>query len=295
MAPATVPSPSISVIIPHYADLENLDRCLQSLATQTKRPSCEIIVGDNNSPVGASAVAETIASRASLVTETERGAGPARNAAVSVASGEILAFIDADCIADPNWLENGIAALKKWDIVGGKVNVTGPCGQELSGAEAFEKVFAFDNENYVTTKGFTITGNLFCARRTFDQVGLFANGVSEDMEWCHRARDMGLKIGYCEDAIIGHAARKDWNELKKKWKRLNREGYELLRQKRFGTLLWLVRTAALPLSIFAHLPRAVTSAALSARRDRLAAAYMLVKLRLWRFGDGLQLLFRKDV
>ena len=269
MAPATVPSPSISVIIPHYADLENLDRCLQSLATQTKRPSCEIIVGDNNSPVGASAVAETIASRASLVTETERGAGPARNAAVSVASGEILAFIDADCIADPNWLENGIAALKKWDIVGGKVNVT--------------------------TKGFTITGNLFCARRTFDQVGLFANGVSEDMEWCHRARDMGLKIGYCEDAIIGHAARKDWNELKKKWKRLNREGYELLRQRRFGRLLWLVRTAALPLSIFAHLPRALTSAALSARRDRLAAAYMLVKLRLWRFGDGLQLLFRKDV
>ena len=46
-------APLVSVIIPHYNDLANLDRCLRSLAAQTLPESrFEVIVADNNSRCG---------------------------------------------------------------------------------------------------------------------------------------------------------------------------------------------------------------------------------------------------
>ena len=71
-------------------------------------------------------------------------------------------------------------------------------GQPKSGAEAFECVFAFDNRAYVLDKGFTVTANLFCSRALFEDVGPFLTGVSEDLEWCMRARSKGYRIGYAE-------------------------------------------------------------------------------------------------
>src|SRR6202042_3484428 len=80
-------NPSISVIIPHYSDLDALDVCLSKLSEQTLSPSdFEIIVADNNSPEGEAVVASRIAGRAKMVTVTERGAGPARNGAAALAS-----------------------------------------------------------------------------------------------------------------------------------------------------------------------------------------------------------------
>ncbi len=45
-------------------------------------------------------------------------------------------------------------------------------------AEAFELVFAFDNESYVRKKGFTVSANLFCTRAVFDRVGGFGRRFS---------------------------------------------------------------------------------------------------------------------
>ena len=88
---------TISVIIPHFNDLGGLAKCLEALSIQTyPRDRFEIIVADNNSPQGQDAVAAVIAGRARMVVVAQKGAGPARNGAVEVASGRLLAFIDSD-------------------------------------------------------------------------------------------------------------------------------------------------------------------------------------------------------
>ncbi len=71
--------PKISVVIPHYRDVENLKVCLRALEAQSApRDSFEVIVADNGSPDAEAVKAAT--GQARLVIAQERGAGPARNA-----------------------------------------------------------------------------------------------------------------------------------------------------------------------------------------------------------------------
>lgn len=288
-------TPRVSVIIPHYRDLGGLDLCLKALAQQTYlSDDFEIIVADNNSPEGEAAVAEVIAGRARLTVVREKGAGPARNGGVALARGEILAFTDSDCVPEAEWLAEGLAALPAYDFIGGRVTVLVDDPAQMSGAEAFERVFAFDFKTYITKKGFTGAGNLFCPRAVFDEVGGFRVGVSEDVEWSQRARGKGLRLGYAPRAIVGHPARRNWDELWGKWRRVNAETYGLYRERPAGNLKWLARSLALPLSAVLHTPRVFASDQLSTAGQRLGAVATLFKLRFWRLGDALRLLRQRE-
>lgn len=287
--------PHVSVIVPHYNDLASLDRCLSALQAQTYAPDrFDVIVADNMSPVGADAVKQTIAGRARIVSVAERGAGPARNGGVAVARGQILAFTDSDCIPAPEWLAEGVAALKRSDFVGGGMRVLVGDEDHVTGAEAFELVFAFDNQAYVERKGFTVTANLFCPAALFAQVGGFRVGVSEDLEWSHRARDAGFKIGYAPAALVAHPARRDWKELSAKWRRLNAETFGIVAARPQGRGRWLARSLLLPLSAVAHTPRVLTSPRLRSPRQKLRAMAMLYRLRFWRAFDAVGLLARAE-
>ena len=73
--------PYLSVIVPHYQDLAGLKLCLASIDAQTYPPErFEVVLADNNSPVGPVAVEQVVAGRATVVVVTEKGAGPARTA-----------------------------------------------------------------------------------------------------------------------------------------------------------------------------------------------------------------------
>jgi GT2 family glycosyltransferase len=289
--------PTVSVIVPHYNDLHGLDRCLTALMSQS-HPADDfvIIVGDNASPQGLDAVADVIAGRAELILAPEKGAGPARNAAVAASATPLLAFIDSDCVAEPQWLASGLAGLRDYDFCGGPVNVLIDGDEPWSPEEAFEMVFAFNNEAYVRDKGFTGSGNLFTRRDVFDAVGGFGVGMSEDLDWSHRARGRGYRLGFVRDAAIGHPARRDWDELRRKWLRIQSETYALNAPTLANRLRWLARCWAMPLSIFAHLPRIWRSPKLRSGAQRWAATRGLIRLRLWRWWDGHRLLFglRRD-
>lgn len=286
-------TPSVSVIVPHYNDLANLDRCLGSLVAQTyPGHRLEIVVADNNSPQGLEAVERVVAGRARIVLVTERGAGPARNGAVAASNGEVLAFIDSDCRAEPSWIAEGVKALSDFDFVGGRVTVLIDDWTTLTAVEAFERVFAFNFKNYIEKKGFTGSGNLFCYRSLFEVVGGFRVGVSEDVEWSRRAAAAGRKLGYAPKAVIGHPARRDWAELLQKWRRLNREMFLLEIERPAGRLRWLLRSLALPVSAVAHIPKVLTSDQLLTLRQRMMAISVLFALRFWRCPDALGLLLR---
>ncbi|RYD48305.1 MAG: glycosyltransferase [Verrucomicrobiaceae bacterium] len=281
------------MIVPHYHDPDALGRCLVALRLQDY-PSdrLEIIVGDNASPEGEAAIAELLGAGVKLVVVTARGAGPARNGAAIHAVGEVLAFTDCDCVPEPGWLREGVAALAQSDIVGGRVRVLVESQARMTATEAFEVEFAFDNEGYVKRKGFTVTANLFCSRALFERVGGFATGVSEDLEWSHRATAAGYSLAYAPGAVVGHPARRNWDELHRKWLRLNREAHQLYAYRRGGAARWFLRSCLLPTSIVIHAPRVLLSSKLETWRDRVGALGILIRLRLWRTVDALQLALR---
>ena len=281
----------VSVIIPHYNDLASLDLCLSALARQSfPARETEIVVADNGSPQGEAAVAGIVAGRARLIIVREKGAGPARNGGVAASRGEILAFTDADCQPDPHWLENGVAALSRYDFLGGGIDVLTGDARRMSPTEAFERVFAFDAESYVAKKGFVATCNLFCTRPLFDAVGGFGVGVSEDVDWSRRATERNFRMGYVPAAVVAHPARRSWRELKSKWLRINSETYALVLRERHGQWKWLLRALALPLSAVAHSGKVFRSPRIGGLRQRSGALAVLYRLRLWRMFDAFRLM-----
>ncbi len=284
-----------SVVVPHYEDLVRLDLCLSALSVQTlPRDRYEIIVADNMSPSGLDRVTAVVAGRARIVSAAEKGAGPARNAGVAAAVAPILAFTDADCVPERGWVEAGVAALASCDFAGGAMRVSVDRSKPLTGAEAFELVFAFDNRRYVEDQAFSVTANLFCRRDVFDRTGPFKVGVSEDVEWCQRAGGLGFRIGYAQGAVVAHPARDDWPALVKKWRRMSAEQFALASSRRFGRVKWAARSLALLPSIIAHAPRVFSSDQLATTGERTRALGTLARLRLWRFADAQRLLFRGE-
>lgn len=278
-------APAVSVVIPHFNQPRALQLCLQSLAEQRyPRGDFEVIVADNRSD-DQHALDEALSgfSAARLVSEPRRGAAHARNAAIAVARGRIFAFIDADCVADPRWLAEGVKGLASADLSGGEVIVTMRDAAKPSAVESFEAVFAFRQRDYIARKRFSVTANLFATRTAVEATGSFAHGVSEDLDWCRRAVALGFRLAFNANSIIGHPARRDWSELVRKWDRLVLErwnGFEGRGPVR--RLKWAALAIATALSAAPHLFRVLTTRRLQRLVDRIAAAGVLMRIRWWR-------------
>jgi cellulose synthase/poly-beta-1,6-N-acetylglucosamine synthase-like glycosyltransferase len=274
--------PFVSVVIPHYNDLDALSICIASLQRQTwPADRLEIIVADNNSTCGIDVVT-VMAPGCHVVPAPIQGAGPARNAGAAAAHGDILAFIDSDCDPQPDWVESGVRALTKYDFAGGRVVTAARNPQRPSPVEAWEVVFGFDFERYILIEGYTGSGNMWVWRKVFDAVDGFRAGVAEDMDWSFRATAAGFRLGYEPGAVVSHLARSDWSELLRRWRRVLAEHYLLTEEKPFGTLRWAAWTVGMPLSIIPHSVKILRSKHLLRLQDKASAIAVLVAHRLWR-------------
>ncbi len=92
----------ISVIVPVYNGEKTIDKCLASLLKQTKKPD-EIIVVDDGSKDQTKAVVEKF-SGITFLEQEHKGPAAARNTGARKARGDILLFIDSDCIASESWV-----------------------------------------------------------------------------------------------------------------------------------------------------------------------------------------------
>jgi glycosyltransferase involved in cell wall biosynthesis len=286
----------VSVIIPHYNDLEGLRKCLARLRTQTLDHSrYEVIVADNNSSCGIAAVEQACEGVARVVPAPIQGAAEARNAAIAVARGEALAFTDQDCRPMPHWLERGVRALEAADAVGGRIVVCVEDRMRVTSAEAFELVFAFNNRRYVERKGFTVTANMFVWRNVFPRVGFFRVGLPEDVDWGRRAAALGFRLRYAADVVVEHPARRDWAGLIRKWRLTTSNHYALARQTPFGRLRFFGRSWLILISPVIHIPVALCSGKLRTFDERLKAISILIRLRAWRFVECNRLLLRTAI
>ena len=90
--------PKVSVIIPVYNVEKYLERCVNSLKNQTLK-DIEIILVDDSSTDSSFEICEKLASedsRIKVISKENEGAGKARNAALKIATGEYIGFVDSD-------------------------------------------------------------------------------------------------------------------------------------------------------------------------------------------------------
>ncbi len=282
---------SISVVIPHLNQPVMLARCLASLAGGIRVPD-EIIVVDNGSTDLPAAICAGYPD-VQLLHETTPGPGPARNLGVAHAQHDILAFIDADCIADPGWLATaGIAmADPAAQILGGDVRIALTDPARLTLLEAYESIYAYRMDRYIAREGFTGTGNLVVRRKVLDSVGPFAGiGMAEDRDWGQRATRGGHAIRYVPQMKVYHPARTGMAELYHKWDRHMAHDYGSARGSLTGRLKWGLKTMAMAVSPVAEIPRILTSDRISGVRNRALAFAGLARIRLYRTGRMIQLL-----
>jgi glycosyltransferase involved in cell wall biosynthesis len=235
----------ISVIIPHLNQPDGLETCLRSLDAQTLDSALfEIIVVDNGSAMPPEEVVVRHAG-VRLLHEARPGPGPARNTGTNSANGDIFAFIDADCRADPNWLSTILRTLQSAPpktILGGDVRIWRNNDQDLTAIEAYESVFAYRFKLYIEQHGFSGTGNLAMFRADFETIGGFAGiDIAEDMEWGQRACSAGFRFRYVPDMIVFHPARRSLDELYAKWDRQIQHYLNMAQNKPAWRFRWVAR------------------------------------------------------
>src|SRR5689334_16496774 len=103
---------TVVVIIPVYKDSERLKICLRALEEQTfPRALFEIVVVNNGAEHDIDNVAHDFP-EVRFLHESKPGSYAARNTGIRETESEILAFTDADCIPDREWLKQGVQILR---------------------------------------------------------------------------------------------------------------------------------------------------------------------------------------
>lgn len=195
----------ISVIIPYF-NRAQITRCIDSLRRQTCR-DYEIIVINNNSSAKYRKLLPESGVR--IFDESVQGSYAARNRGIANSNGEYLAFIDADCEADENWLEMllGSAKANNADMVLGEVRKIASAAE--TGPELVDKDI-YHNHSALFAQGKGTTANLLVSKNIMrDLKGFSPDAVSGgDIEFIQRALDAGAKYVYAPNARVYHLCRK---------------------------------------------------------------------------------------
>jgi GT2 family glycosyltransferase len=214
-----VPEPFVSVIVPVHNAEKALPRLMASLRAQRyPRERFEMILVDNRSTDRSREVMRRFGDVTALSQTARQGPAATRNEGIRAARGEVLAFIDADCWAHPDWLSSGIRTLmeKRLDRVAGRVEFVLPRRPNIY--EIYDSSVNFRQTDFLSA-GWCGTGNLFVRRSVFDEVGLFDSELisHEDSEWGLRATRAGKSLDYAPEAVVYHRARASLASLVRKW------------------------------------------------------------------------------
>lgn len=214
----TAGRPTVTVVVPVHNGSGLLRTCLDALRSQTY-PSelVSVVVVDNNSTEDiAAAVPDD--PRFCLLRESRRGSYAARNTGLKSATGEVIAFTDADCRPHPDWLEQGVRALSgppRAAMVGGRIRLAFAHGDARTGCELYEQRYSFKQDWYLEHRGFAATANVLTWRTTLDEVGVFDASLQSrgDAQWGQRVAAAGGVQRYAAEAVVDHPARASWSEL----------------------------------------------------------------------------------
>lgn len=207
--------PAVSVIIPVRNRPAEITACLNSL-TRLDYPAdkLEIIVVDDASEDATPEVVNRFPGVRLLRMQQHRQASFCRNRAADAAQGDILAFIDSDCLANPTWLKELVPAFRDASLgaLGGWVDAA----FEENGLDRYEKVKSslkigawFKRSEQVERFFYVPTCNFLVRREAFLSLDGFRETlhVGEDVDFCWRLQDAGLVLEYRPMGRVSHKHR----------------------------------------------------------------------------------------
>jgi GT2 family glycosyltransferase len=182
----------VSFIVPVHNDAARLERCLRSIASNASPTFViEVLVIDNGSTDGSAAVAKRHGARVLVIHDGK--VARLRNIGAREASGDILAFIDADNEISSQWVRAAIETLASSTIgaVGAHYHAP-PDGTWVQHAYGLLR----GRPNGVHDVEWLGSGNLAVRRSLFDEVGGFDASLEacEDVDLCHRIRATGHRV-----------------------------------------------------------------------------------------------------
>lgn len=191
-AEAVTDGPSVTVVIPVKDDAEILAACLRGLHAQTVPPD-EIVIVDNGSCDGSSAVAAAFGAR--VVYRPGGGIPRASAAGYDEARCDVIARLDADCVAASDWIESVRDSLQRRPAVGavtgGAAFYDGP--RPLRRALAFGYLGAYFAVLTITLGHPPLFGSNFAMRRTaWTDVAAHIHRFDEEV---HDDLDLAFHLG----------------------------------------------------------------------------------------------------
>jgi GT2 family glycosyltransferase len=209
LPPKLSTDPKVSVVVCVYNGQRTIDSCLSSLE-KLNYPNYEVVVVNDGSTDKTREIAESY-DYIRLINQENKGLSEARNVGIRASNGEIIAFTDADCMADADWLAYLVGRFQssEFGAVGGP-NFSPPddsfiasCVAVSPGAPAH---VLLDDEIAEHIPGC----NMAFRREALEAIAGFDpifRAAGDDVDVCWRLQNMGYKIGFSPAAVVWHFRR----------------------------------------------------------------------------------------
>ena len=195
----------ISIIIPAKDAASTIGECLQAVLSQQELVAqVDVIVVDDGSSDDTAEIAEGFG--VTVIRQRNTGPGGARNTGVARASGEIIAFTDADCVPSPTWLHYLIQPFHDPQVVG----VTGtyrtrqkaliPRFVQQEYASKYRRTARRETIDLIDTNSAAYRRDIFVAQGGFNTQMV----VVEDVELSFRLAAQGYRLVFAPQAIVYH-------------------------------------------------------------------------------------------
>jgi len=212
----TKPLPKISVIVPVYNGEATIRTCVEALlGLDYPRDRFEVLIVDNKSLDGTRRIVEGYA--VTLLQEAAvQSSYAARNLGIAHATGDVLAFTDADCVPERGWLRAIVAAIEPADVggVAGAIEAF----RADSAVEKYQARRAIRADRAYKHKvlPFARTANAAYKRQVFEKIGLFdptlIYGGDLDFSWRMQS-GANLRLVYEALAFVWHRHRTTYKGL----------------------------------------------------------------------------------
>lgn len=206
----------VSVIVPAYNSEATIDNCLISLLNQDYPvDKYEIIVVDDGSPDKTKDRIQKYP--VSLFESVRLGPGAARNKGVSLAKGEMIFFLDADCEVKKDWISAHLGAYKKiknrqgiTGCLGGSILLPRKANSLIEICDYYSSWYEQPRLNRESKYEYLPTTNFSVSKKVFDEVGGFDERLKcgEDVEFGARLRKSGYILEFEEGIEVFHYGRK---------------------------------------------------------------------------------------
>jgi O-antigen biosynthesis protein len=202
-------TPRVSIVVCAYNAERTMEACLASLE-HLNYPDYEVIVVNDGSTDRTLEISERFA-YCRIISQPNKGLSVARNVGCEAATGEIVAYTDSDCVADPDWIAYLVAKMEASDLVAcGGPNFPPPEESLVPAAVAVSPggpthvLLSDDVAEHIAGCNMAFRRSVLMRLGGFDPI---YRAAGDDVDICWRLQDAGYAIGFSPAAIVWHFRR----------------------------------------------------------------------------------------